>query len=354
MRSLLRPLSWLIGASLALAPLGAGARPHPPERAQGRAKLAGHTVVRWSGVKGMVLDNTREWLYLPLKRMDLRTKGDFAYVSISPLRQPPAENCYYGEPHCEHFQLLYVRDYHRRSAFGLSWSIHDPPYLRARGGPIELYLLADGEATLELKPKGISEKAPRELKPKSIPGRASYVAGGKIVGGMEKLPTFCPTPGCDPKTGYSDRYRVGGKTVDLGRLGYSAVVAYAVTRPGTVPHSLQNQSQHVRACQYPNPAMPEASPQVSDHPWGCDLVGEPTDLNSMQVAAFETYNHVARAATPLSGRMWWNGLNGMRGHQYIGYHAGSLGPSPGNFGAYGIWYRYGVHAQTPKRSADDP
>lgn len=329
MRSCLRPLSWLIGATLVLAPVGAGAGAPASERARVDGELMGRTVIRWNGVKGMVLDNTRENVWLPLSRMKLKVEGDYAYVAISPVRQPRARSCPAGLPHCEKFELTYIRDiYERAGAAKVTMShLTEPPFLWAQRGPIELYLIADGDATLVLEPK-------------AIPGRSSYVAGGRVVGGMERLPVSCPTPGCDPATGYGDRYRVGGKTVDLGRLGYSAVWVYA----GTRDDDAHNQSHPVRACQYPWPGNPNASPEASDHPWGCDPVGDPTDPASVMDAAHQTSLQVGNAAGPGTLQVINQALHGVSGRSYIGYHAGAAGPWDGVMGGYGIWFRYGIRS----------
>lgn len=158
---------------------------------------------------------------------------------------------------------------------------------------------------------------------------------------MERLPVFCPTPGCDPKTGYDNRYRVGGKTVELGRLGYLGLWVYARVRD----EDADNQSHHVRGCWYPWPGNPNASPEASDHPWGCDPVGDPTDPDSVMDATNETVHQVNLAAIPSLMWVTWGALDGVRGRNYIGYHAGAVGPWDALFGAYGIWFRYGVHAE---------
>ncbi|MGH2753234.1 MAG: hypothetical protein ACRDLB_02270 [Actinomycetota bacterium] len=329
----LRPLTLALASVLMLAVVPHDTTAGAVSRKGGSAggTLRGETVIRWSGIKGMVLKNKREFVWLSRAHMDLEVDGTIAYVAISPVRQPRSEDCYFGTPDCEKFQLLWVRDFDRHvgNNYEQGWQIHDPPRLAARGGPIELYLMTDGEATLTLKPRGMR-------------GRATYVAGGRIIGAVAELPATCPTIGCDPQSGYGERrYRVGGKTVDLGRLGFSSVVAYSVTADDEV---VQNQSQQVRACHYPNPADKGASPKAADHPWGCDPLGQPlTDPDAVRVSALQTFNQVYTGLGPASGVKVWEWLPGGKGRKYLGYHVGWAGPSDAKTGAYGIWYRYGIH-----------
>ena len=78
------------------------------------------------------------------------------------------------------------------------------------------------------------------------------------------------------------------------------------------------------------------------HRMAMPVPSECARLASLRSSAIDTANQVI-GATPggatQNSPIFYSGAQGL---QYVGFHAGSIGPSPSSYAAYGWWYRYGI------------
>ncbi|HVF06191.1 MAG TPA: hypothetical protein VNA20_15220 [Frankiaceae bacterium] len=312
-----------------LAPLGsATANAAPPAR----PTLTGTTTINWSGAAKITLNVPRQIGSFTEDRMRLFVSRGTTYAFVR-IVSPPNPTCVpVTVPHCMTIRLDYLSDLSARLDFPTAGRGHDhmtelpttPPYLWK--GPTTFFLFTDGQATLELRPPGVT-------------GRSSHVARGKFRGRAERLPIRCASGMCTPAS--PDPLLYGGDVFDLGKApGSVDTIVYSTTVktdlvPGAVP---ANQPHGLRQCVYPNPrTAPTASPGPADHPHGCDFVPQRPD-DALDVA--EGTANEAIFAHPYTGVVfsWW--FADVTGPRYVGWHAASAGPAPTIRSAYAVWYSY--------------
>jgi hypothetical protein len=331
-RSLLVALALLIAL-----PAVAGAA---PSRSAVEGTVAGVTSITWRGSAGFRLRVPRD-LALPDDPVSTRiflTGGTYAFVRFWSPKYCPAEF-----PHCATSMLTYTRELAESTFFGDPWrrrfgagsdhfrSLGTPPTLI--GGLNELYLMTDGTATVELRPRGVS-------------GRVAYTAAGRIDAHVRRLPVHCEiaAQACDTAHGYADRMRMGGAAESVGASGYVESLTYNVSLPHeAAPGIYYQQPRSTRACVYPHP-LNHASADPADHPTGCDVTG--TTPDAVLDGAFGTYTETARAALNpqtmgFCTQMWDPDA---KGKVYAGFQIPTVTnlPPPEYRTAYGIWFAYGI------------
>jgi hypothetical protein len=282
--------------------------------------------------KNVILPDSAMKLYV--------TGGTFAFVEIEApyrseghLSQGP---CSGNAPHCDSWDLMFIRDllgffFPPSNASGdahFTRSSDPPDFHYNLGLPLDLYLITDGVASLVLRPRGIS-------------GNSTYTAGGLIRARGGKLPVSCPQQPCDTRTGFADSYQVGGASFNAGSVGFAGIWAYTMERrSGVIP---SGHASPTRTCLYPSDADPKASPLSQDHPFGCDIVPRKlTNAPSVTEAVVGTADEAIIATDLPNGVMIQNWAYRRRGLQYLGYHAGAIGPYPTVRGAIGIWHEYRI------------
>lgn len=312
-----------------LAPLGSATAGVTPT---GASALAGITTIHWTGNAKLMLKVPKKIHGFTEDRMRLFVShGTYASVRIvSPLSPlcPLA-----GEPpHCSTIRLDYIADLVNRVNYPTTGPGHDhltelpfdPSYLDA--GLTRFFLFTDGQATLEVRPPGLSS-------------RASHTARDKFRGRAGRLPIRCASGMCTPTS--RDPLLFGGSTFDIGKSpGSVDLLVFSATHdvdlvPGVVP---ANQPHGLRQCIYPNFATaPKSSPNPADHPQGCDLV--PTGTDDALDVATSTANETILAYPSVGVILSWRFAD-VTGPRYAGWHVASAGPAPTIRSAYAVWYSY--------------
>jgi hypothetical protein len=312
----------------------APAAPAPPRSASGT--LAGVTSITWTGNVGFRLRVPR-LAELPDAYASTRvflTGGTYAFV-----RMYPVGLCDDAR-HCVVETLTYTRELADSAFFGpqsLGYlgpgsdhfrSLGTPPSIS--GLPYELYLMTDGRATVEFRPKGFA-------------GRTAYTATGRISAHVERLAPKCTValPACDTTHGYADAVRFGGTAHDVGRDGYAESYVYSADRNERLAPGIPKGQPHTaRPCVYPSMFDRAASPRAEDHPLGCDLGG--SDVDGVSEAALHTSMEVANSANVIGAGYCTSLMNvEASGPTYVGYRI----PSAAGIRyrtAYGIWFTWGI------------
>lgn len=289
--------------------------------------LSTGTTIAWTGAKGLRLRVPRD-ATLPLYGARLFvSRGSYAHVRVSTINRA----CPHGR--CG---VLLGLDYLRATA--REWSTSQGPGTQhwaqigndyvLPAGDYEVYLFTDGDARMTFDSTGL----PRATR--------TYRATGRITGGAAPLPVTCPTAACDAKVGYAGRVRVGGRQVDVGRLGYVDVIVGSFDRKRP-PLWQYPQARYGRGCVYPHNQKDTSSPDPADHPWGCEAVGR--DADTTVTYAF----HAANGGVPLvpvfTGYYTGDGNIYASGKTYLGHQVmTSHDVADPYVVAFGVWFSYGI------------
>lgn len=275
--------------------------------------LAGVTTITAEGNAGVTLRVPSD-AALPdqgiMGRVDLTVEGaDIAYIAMG----RPECDLVTGEPRlfCVEFDFWAFPGVKQTNLSFLAWSNEgeiDP-------GLLNVYVLSEGTVTFTARFDGLD-------------GATTVTATGDIDGIAEKLPTRCPEllPDCS-NIGY------GGAAHEFRSTGHFRLLSYS-----EIPDQLMGQQGNT-SCFYPSYADPDVSPEVEDHPYGCDLT--PTEGGSNN-----WLNTTSTYAVNRVGHEWTAFIQGQayeQGRVYAGFNGDQISAVPGgHFGAIGVWLHKGI------------
>ena len=304
----------MFAVHLALVALSVLAMPAVAKASAAVTLAAGTVTIDVDGVAGTVLTVPRD-TRLATDGLQLERKGatTYAYAHIRGELSPPHD---FECPLCPDVAIesldawplepsdLYVRDGNR---------------VFAAGEHIDVYLLADGPATLHLTFE-------------QLQGAAHIQATTPIDAHLDYLPVRQCIADCAS-------YGGGGMTRDVAAPGYAFAVGYSeAPNDGPEPrYSSVTLNSVAEACAYPGLGASTASPDPDDHPLGCDGTFDDASryAGTLRVAGVATSMALISGGTAVH----WPNLN-PSGDVYLGFMAGERSPvstTPGRWGGYGIW-----------------
>ena len=306
-------------SSLVALALFAGAA---PVSAATPPALAGTTRITASGSRGAILTVPRA-VALDASRATLSvTGGSYAFAAVV-----PAAGC--SGITCVVFPIWSFPSLASAGpAFSQPKAFPTPSALPA--GRLDVYVVTDGKATLELRPKGLA-------------GSATVAATRPFSGTVRPLPSSCAAPaGCDAPTGYAGRIAYGGATSTVARTGgFAASVVVAAVALHETAGTTHAQNAFARACLYPWYDYQGASANAVDYPFGCRPVGD-DDNPRHQSNTNATLAVAQAAASPAQGVLRITTYPQAAGPQYVGFQTAAAGHDDPVRGAWGVWMSYGL------------
>ena len=281
---------------------------------------AGRTTIAWSGVKGITVELPTD-VTVDSGDMTLRVgPGVFGFAAIRANTydsRPDPFGCDFCAPN----QVLQSQG----TLSNLAYATGCSPPCSYQAGPLEIYLVSDGEAEVVIDFEGLA-------------GETSLRATGEVEGGLQPVPVLR----CDaqPFTSDCSEYGRGHVVVDVGDDRPVLAMVQGWQRRnhmGSYGGAEIHQSRPGRAvaCAYPGTLWPNESPNPQSHPWGCDN-GSPEDLfTSGGLAGFISSNPKARGLQYL-------GFAARVGHEDLNVQRPGLTGYKGTYGATAWWIKRGI------------
>ncbi|HVF21017.1 MAG TPA: hypothetical protein VNA14_12365 [Mycobacteriales bacterium] len=272
--------------------------------------------------------STRGMGSLPDERMELYVSGG-TYAFVTMLADPQPKRCVtdVGQAHCYGFTLslfphsnVVVSAPVRGRGDDHVTTASRPPNIVGRR--LVAYLFTDGRATLRLRPLGYR-------------ARSSYVAAGRMRGGVHKLSQTCADPVCTTTPAASTG--AGGRAFTFTRPAHLQTFTYALAPNYAADPTGGNRPFNVQSCVYPNVDSPDYSADPGRYPRGCDVVpGEPERVTTT------ISKNVSSTWFGIGAFQQWL-IGDVTGRRYTGGFSSAAPAADGIYhGGYTVWFYYGV------------
>lgn len=303
-----------------LCTVGASA-PISAEEAVALPQAAGRTTIQWSGIKGIKVELPND-VTVGRDDMTLRVSpGVFGFAAIRANTydsRPDPFGCDFCAPN----RVIWSQVTQSSVAYASGCS----PPCSYQAGPLEIYLVSDGEAEVVIDFAGVA-------------GETTLRGTGEVEGGLEPVPVLS----CDaePFTNDCSEYGRGHLVVDVGddRPVLAMVQGYQNMRHlGSYGGSAIHHERFGRAtaCAYPGTLWPNESPDPQSHPWGCDE-GQPENF-----FVFLGPLGSVTASNPKARGLQYLGFAARVGHQDLNVQRPGLTGYKGAYGTMAWWIKGGI------------